>query len=152
MGGWRGPKPAYAVAFDSCSSSLKRPASVGADAERLRFSATISTRWSATSIACRTGPSRCARCGDGPSTTALGGTAAGVALDWAIKHRIYTHRLAKHGLSWNTLDAWNRVINRSWHLHGHSGERFTIETALEPRTMARALSRIRWVAERRGLD
>ncbi len=84
-----------------------------------------------------------------------GGTAAEVTLDWAIKRRIYGHRLAKHGLSWSALDGWNGVINRlyrSWQLYGPGHERFTIEAALAAGTLARAVRRIRWVAERRGLS
>lgn len=83
-----------------------------------------------------------------------GGSAAAVTLDWAIKRRIYAHRLTKQGLSWNALEAWNSVINRmyrSWHVYGHGGERFTIEAALAASTMTRVIRRIRWVAERRGL-
>jgi hypothetical protein len=150
MGGWRGPKPAYAVAFDSCSSSLKRPASVAADAGAIEIQRHYLDAverhldrlpdWT---------ESVCTLWRRALDDLALGGTAAGVALDWAIKHRIYTHRLAKHGLSWNTLDAWNRVINRSWHLHGHSGERFTIETALEGPRQGHGSQAIRQRSRRR---
>jgi hypothetical protein len=33
-------------------------------------------------------------------------------LDWAIKHRVFSHRLRQHGISWSSLADWNRLIRR----------------------------------------
>jgi Pup-ligase protein len=79
---------------------------------------------------------------------------AGVTLDWAIKRKVYTHRLRQYGLEWSSLHIWNaaiRQLRRAWAVAHDGEESFDLEMMLgTPAVVAKAGAEVSPMLERHG--